>query len=180
MKQMKWLVAALVFVMLIPAAMGAALITRGSSELAVDGNLDFASSAGTDFVIGGRYAYFFWDRLSLGTKVAFSDNDEITTFGIGLVGEYNFTMSPEYRPLIGTDFVPFIGMAVDYRYVDVPEKDENAFVGGLEAGCKFFLTDSAAVALSLLGEVASEKIYPDDHKLKRADLMIRLGMRFYF
>ena len=80
-----------------------ALITQGSSELGVGGGLDFKSAVGTDVSLGVRYAYFFWDQISLGGTVGVADNDAATSFKVGGVGEYNFklptTTSPSSAPI---------------------------------------------------------------------------------
>lgn len=180
MNKTAWLAVGLAGILAVPAAFGAALVTEGSNEIAVGGALDFASAAGVDLNIRAKYAYFFWDRISLGGRVSLSDNDVADHFGAGLVGEYNFGLPEGYEPLFGTDLVPFVGGAVDYRHVKVFRESDDAVVFGLEAGVKFFLTDSAAVSLSLVGEWATEEIYADDDEATDLDLFLQLGMRFYF
>lgn len=157
-----------------------ALITQGSSELGVGGGLDFTSAVGTDIGLDIRYAYFFWDQISLGGVAGFGDNDAATSFKLGAVGEYNFKLSDQYRPIIGTDFVPFAGLGLSYQYVDIYHEHKNALVFTTEGGLKFFLTDSAAITLSAVFDLATAKIFPDDDKAKIWDLAFRLGMRFYF
>jgi hypothetical protein len=49
---------------------------------------------------------------------------------------------------------------------------------GGETGVKFFLTDSTAINLSLVGEWASEEIYADDLEATDLNLYAKLGMRF--
>lgn len=158
----------------------AGLITQGSSELGVGGGLDFASAVGTDVSIDVRYAYFFWDRISLGGVAGFGDNDATTAFKLGGIGEYNFKLPDNCQPLIGTDFVPFVGLGLAYQYVDIYHKHENALVFTAEGGAKFFLTDSAAILLSGVFDLATEEIFPDDDDAERWNFALRLGMRFYF
>lgn len=179
MKMTKWLAIALACG-LAGAAQGAALITQGSNEIAVSGKLDFDTEVGTDFDLAAKYAYFFWDRIALGARTVLGNNDAMNYFGIGLTGEYNFTLPEGYSPLFGTDLVPFLGCAVDYRHAKLFDETEGAVVFGLEGGVKFFLTDSTAIALSLIGELASEDIYADDLEATDKDLSLQLGMRFYF
>ena len=114
MKSMKWLAAGVAVCLCVPAALGGALLTQGSNEIGISGQLDTSGVAGTDFDLKGKYAYFFWDRASLGLRAAFGDNDWWSYIALGTTAEYNFTMSENYRPLIGTDFVPlFLGAAID-------------------------------------------------------------------
>ena len=158
----------------------AALITKGSSELGVGGNLDFKSAVGTDVSLGVRYAYFFWDQISLGGTVGFADNDAATSFKLGGVGEYNFKLSDNYQPVIGTDLVPFVGFGLSFQHVDIHHEKENALVFTTEAGLKFFLTDSAAVITSGIFDLATKDIFPDDDDANKWNFALNLGMRFYF
>ncbi len=160
-------------------ARGEALISEGSSELGVGGSLDFVGVNGTSVDLSLRYGYFFWDAISLGGVFGLYNDDDLTRFEFGAVGEYNFRLSDEYRPVVGTDFVPFIGASARYAYADM-DKNKSALLFGLEGGAKLFLTDSAALTLSLAGDLATEKIFPDDGDMQNWDLAIKLGMRFYF
>jgi len=180
MKSMKWLVVALVCSLVVPAAMGAALVTKGSNEIAIDGKLDFATEVGTAFDMRVKYAYFFWDRIALGARATMDNNDAMNHFGVGLTGEYNFVLPEGWRPLFGTDLVPYLGVGVDYRHAKLFDEKESAVVFGAEGGVKMFLTDSTAISLALVGELATEEIYADDLDATDKDLSLQVGMRFYF
>lgn len=180
MNKVKWLALVLVVIVTAPLARAEALISRGSNELGINGIMDFATFQGIETEIDLKYAYFFWDRISLGMKGKFYHNDAMHAYGFGVTGEYNFNLPAGYRPLFGTDLVPFIGASVDYRHAKLFNEKEDAFVFGAEGGAKFFLTDCTAITLSLVGELATEDIYDDDLKATNKDLSIRLGLRFYF
>jgi len=180
MKSIKWFVLALMCSVAVSSAMGSALVTKGSRELALSGIVDFDTASGTEVDMNIKYAYFFWNRTSLGLRTQFYDNDAVNAYGLGVTAEYNFTLPAKYRPLIGTDFVPFIGVAMDYRQAKLFDEKESAGVFSGEAGVKFFLTDSTAVTLSMVGELATEDIYVDDLDATDKNLGIHLGMRFYF
>jgi hypothetical protein len=181
MKSIKWVALVLALGMAVPGAMGAALMTKGSSELAMTGNLDFQSGEGTHFQFGAKYAYFLIDRLSLGTRFSFDDNEFDNYYSLGLSSEYNFQLPASIQPLFGTDLVPYLGAFVDYRRASFSGLgDESAAVLGGEGGLKFFLTDSMAFSLGLVGEWASEDIYVDGTELTALNLFLDLGMRFYF
>ena len=180
MKSMKWLAVALACGVAVPAAMGSALVTKGSSEIAVQGMMDFATFQGVETDLSAKYAYFFWDRIALGARGMVYDNDAVTHFGMGLTGEYNFNLPESVRPLFGTDLVPFLGLAVDYRHADLFDETESALIFGAETGVKFFLTESTAISLSLVGELATEDVYEDDYDATDKNLDLQIGMHFYF
>lgn len=181
MKKNGWLavLAAAVIGVAATGAQGAALIDEGSSELGVGGALDFVGVNGTSVDLSLRYGYFFWDQISIGGVFGLYNDDDLTRFEFGAVGEYNFRLDSEYRPLVGTDLVPFVGASLRYAYADMSE-NKSALLLGAEGGVKFFLTDSAAVILSMAGDLATEKIFPDDGDMQNWDLALKLGMRFYF
>lgn len=181
MKSIKWLALALAIGLAVPAAMGEALLTKSTSELGVGGRLNFNSGEGTAFRMDLNYAYFVIDRLSIGGRFSFADNEFDNFYSLGLSTEYNFGLPDSVKPLFGTDLVPFLGGYVDYRRASFSGlSDESAAVLGGETGVKFFLTDTMALALSLVGEWASEDIYVDDEELTDLTLFLDLGMRFYF
>jgi len=180
MKTTRILVMGMLAALTAAAAQGAALVTKGANELAAEGKLDFATAAGTDVKLELKYAYFIMDRVSVGAQGVLADNDAVSAYGIGLTAEYNFVLPAGYKPLFGTDLVPYLGIAVDYRHAKLFEESESAVVFGGEAGIKFFLTDTTALALGLVGEYATEEIYVDDLEATDKDLSLQLGMRFYF
>ena len=180
MKAMKWMLVLAAGLAMASSAFGAALIAKGANELTVAGSFDFATESGTRLDFGGRYAYFFWDRTAIGIQGAVFNNDAMHQFGIGGTVAYNFKLSEDFKPLFGTDFVPYVGGSVCYRHSRLFSEKENAFVFGGEAGAKFFLTDFTALTLSLVGELATEEIYADDLEATNKDLRMMLGMRFYF
>lgn len=183
MRSMQWMAvvaAAAAVCLCAPAAPGAALLTQGSNEIGLAGQLDTSGVAGTEFDGQIKYAYFFWNRTSLGLRASFGDNDWWSYFGIGATAEYNFSMPQGYRPLFGTDFVPlFIGAAVDLRSTKLEERETAAVFSG-EIGTKLFLTDSTAIALSMIGELGTDDIYYDEDEPTDKNLFFQLGLRFYF
>ena len=180
MKKSLFAALGLAAVLLAPAAFARALVTEGSQEIGVSGMLAFASEVGTQSALDLRYGYFVIDSLSLGGAAGFSDNDYSTNFRLGLVSEWNFTLSDDYAPLVGTDFVPFIGLGLGCQYADTDADDIFAGVLSGELGVKFFLSDDFAVTASCVGQLATDDIFMNDEKSSTADVSLRLGMRFYF
>ncbi len=180
MMKIKWMAMALGLGLVATGAQGSALVTQGANELAISGMVDFQSDMGVELDLNVRYAYFLIDRVAIGTKVLMYNNDTYNHFGLGLTGEYNFKLPQQFKPLFGTDLVPFLGGAVDFRHTRIYGSKESAVVFGGEGGVKFFLTDTAAVTTSVLGELATEDIFADDGEATNLDLRLLVGMRFYF
>ena len=179
MRKAKWILALAAALAAATAFGGSALVTQGANELAIQGGVDFVGPAGTSFDMGLKYAYFFLDGISLGTRVAAGNNRYANYVSLGLTGEVNFELPEGYEAMIGTDLVPYVGGAMDVRRVKAGGS-ETAVVFGGETGLKFFLTDTSAVNVALVGEMATKKIFWDDNKAIYWDLGIQVGMRFYF
>ena len=157
----KIILSALIALAIAAPAFARGLITQGSNELSLSGMIDPCTYQGTTIDLGARYGYFFWDYISIGPKASFLDNDYITSGSIGIVGEYNFALSDDYRPVIGTDFVPYAGLGLHLQFADLSEGSNTAGVLSLEGGLKFFLSDTAAVTTSVVGSLATDDVYPD-------------------
>lgn len=180
MNRMKWLALVLACGVAAPAARGAALVTKGSSQVSLSGILDFDTEDGSQSKLEVSYGYFFWDRISLGMRVMGSDDGNVQTGSIGVNGEYNFRLPAKWGPLFGTDLVPFLGAGVDYRHAEVFDDHQNSAVFTGEGGVKFFLTDSLAFVLSLVGELATDDIYADNDDSTNQNLYLKLSTGFYF
>jgi hypothetical protein len=176
----KILLSALLALAVAAPAFARGLITQGSNELSLSGAVDPCTSMGTTVDLGVRYGYFFWDYISLGPAFSFYNNDDVTSVGVGINGEYNFALSDDYRPVIGTDFVPYVGLGLHLQYSDLPKESNTAGVLALEGGLKFFLSDTAAVTTSVLGRLATDDVYADGSDSDSYDILVHLGMRFYF
>lgn len=176
----KILLSALLVLAVAAPAFARGLITQGSNELSLSGMIDPRSSQGTSIDLAARYGYFFWDYISVGAQGGFFDDDSVTSGSIGIVGEYNIPLSDDYQPLIGTDFVPYFGAGLHLMYADLSKESNTAGVLSLEAGLKFFLSDTAALTTSVVGSLATDDVYPNDDDCDSWDIHVNLGMRFYF
>ncbi len=155
------------------SAYAAEALYKGSSELGVQGNVEFESAVGTDVNVGFRGGHYIADGIQIGTFGSFSDNDVDTRWGVGVYGEYN---------VIGAGpVVPFVGLSGAYNRSEPSGlSNSDAFVLGGEAGTKYFLTGSTALTLSYLFEFASDDIFADNSNLKDTNHNILLGLRFHF
>lgn len=180
MKRDIFLFLVLIFLAFVPVAGATALLDKGSSELGVSGWIDFATADGTDVALDLRYAYFLVDRVGFGGILHTRDSRHSKICSLGGIVEYNFTLPEEWRPAIGTDLVPYLAGSVQYAYSDIYDFSEDAFVFRGDVGVKFFLTDTSALTLGLVGSWATEDIYEDDDEATDLDLQMQLGMRLYF
>lgn len=180
MKKLLFLLTALAIFGCAATAGATAMLDQGTSEMGIGGWLDFTSADGTEASLDMRYAYFLIDRLSLGGLFDTRLSRHSKFFAIGPVMEYNFGLPEGQRAAIGTDLVPYVGGSILFAYSKVYDFSEHAFVFQAEGGLKFFLTDTAAVALGLIGSLATDKVYADDDKPVSWNIALDLGMRLYF
>lgn len=169
----KLLVIALIAVF--AATTHAMFLEEGTSEISVSGLLDFDSANGTLMDLNLFYGYFFVDYLEVGVAGAYLDNDAVQVWALGPKAEYNFD--------IGYSVVPFVGGSLLIASTDFKDTDEGDTAGivGVEAGAKFFITEYAAISVALIGEMASEDLYPvKDGKSDNTDIRAELGMRIFF
>lgn len=150
-------------------------LEEGTSELSVSGLMDFETSNGTLLNVNLFYGYFFMDYLEIGMAGAYRDDDSVETWALGPKAEYNFD--------IGYSVVPFAGGHLQIAATDNKAADENHTAGilGIEGGAKFLITEYAALSLALVGEVATDDIYPAKHgETESTDVRLELGMRIFF
>ena len=150
-------------------------LEEGTSELSVSGLLDFESANGTLFNVNLFYGYFFMDYLEIGLAGSYLDDDAVQMWAVGPKAEYNFD--------IGYSVVPFVGGHLQIAATDNKDadKDNTAGIVGIEGGAKFFITEYAAISLALVGELATDDIYPaEDGDTESTDARVELGLRMFF
>lgn len=176
-------------VMLAAGGASAAMLNAGTSEFGVGGTLNFESAAGARLDLNTSYGYFFIDNLMVAGRFGVFNDNSYQGWDLGAKCEYNFDLGPDYEAIIGTDFVPYIGGALDFKQSNFKDLDEvegedskrNAVVFGIEGGVKFFLTESVAVSAALVYEAATAEIYArKDNEYGKTEGRLELGMRFYF
>ncbi len=149
------------------------LIGQGTRELAVQGDMQFASEVGTAFEIDLRLGQFVIHGVQVGILASVADNDIATQWGIGAFTEYNVDL--------GTELVPFAGLAAKYSYLDPDVGDSNdGAVFGAAAGVKYFFAENIAISLNYLFEWATDDVFRDKEEAEDTNHSIQLGMRFFF
>jgi outer membrane protein W len=150
-----------------------ASLKQGTQEIIIEGLFDPDTQFDQQIDLGVAYGYFIQDSLEVGAEAAYSDNDLVEEMGFGGFVEYNFDQ--------GTELVPFVGAGIAWANVDADDiESEDAVVGSVSAGAKYFLAENVAVALDVTYAQASEDIYSEDGgDLEDKDMTVNLGMRFY-
>lgn len=171
---MKKLLGILAFAACLAGWAQAQTLTAGNQELVVGGLLDPDTAADTQFDLSAKYGYFVADYLEVGGAAAISDNDAISSYGLGGFVEYNFDL--------GTEVVPYVGAGLGWLNVDydIVDEDNDALEFSGYGGVKYFIVQNIAISGELEFDWASEEIYLEDDDVADTNIQINLGMRFFF
>ena len=169
---------------------GAALL-QDTSELGVSGLLDFDTADGTLMDASLFYGYYVADYVEVGPILAFRNDDSRTEWAVGVQSEYDLDL--------GTEFVPFFGLGLEYTDVDdddVPTTtavettdgetlpsnsiSQSAFIMAGRVGAKYFITETVALSGQFEFDWASDDIYSDENGAENTNAKITLGLRFFF
>ena len=148
------------------------MLSGGTKELAVVGNFDPSTESDTNIELGVKAGLFIQDLLEVGGSAGFQDNDTVERWNVGTFAEYNLDL--------GSDWVPYIGLGLDFAQVDIGTTDENALIFGIEGGVKHFIAPNIAISVALELQAATDDIFPDDGDADSTNFDIDLGMRFFF
>ncbi len=154
----------------------AASLNQGTRELVVQGLFDVETTEDSQLDLTIKYGHFVLNYIELGAAFDFSDNDIVSSYGIGAFAEYNFDQ--------GTEVVPFVGASIGWGRstidTDVVDEENDAVVLGAEAGSKYFLAENIALAASGEFNWASADLYGEENDVSDTNIQLNLGMRFYF
>lgn len=170
---MKKLVALAMLATITAVKVDAAAIALGTQEIRASGGIDFESATGTDIRLDLGYGYFIADYLEVGGLFGIEDNDRATSLRLGGFAEYNIETE--------TNVIPFFGGQLRYIYADFDTGgSDSAIAFGGYGGAKFFITENLALTARLLIEFATEEIYIEEDKVNDTDIVIDLGLNYYF
>ena len=152
----------------------AATLSAETQELRLQGVIDPATLNGSEFDLNVSYGYFFQDNIQAGGRVSFVDNDDVSLLGLGAFVEYNVDT--------GGQIMPFAEFLASLANVDLEDAggSETAGIVELRAGAKYFLVENVALALAGVFAYATDKIFPDDEKVRDNDVFLELSLRCYF
>lgn len=152
----------------------AIILAPGTMETRLQGNIDPTSAAGTQIDVAFSYGYFMADNFQMGFRLSGSDNDIATQYGVGGFVEYNFDLGNE-------EWLPFIEAGIGLLHSDIEAIDNStAIVLTLSPGLKYFIAPNVCVAGALVGDAASDEVFPDDGELKTSDITVEFSIRFYY
>ena len=156
------------------------LLSKGTQELSVAGNIEFLDIDNVDYDINLSYGYFVRDGWLLGARVGGSDLLGTHRWDIGAYTEYNFNRDKKLVPYLGAG----VGVATvsydDNLETGTPLNDEDGTFVDVEAGIKWFLRPYMAISTSIAFQVATKDIYATDEELKDNITKLKIGMRYYF
>lgn len=144
----------------------------GDVELGVGGLYDLDTSDDTAAYLDLRLGYFLLDSIEIGVTMLNGTTREGERDRNGIFGEYNF--------VIGRQLTPFAGLGLEHAAPPVDSEDgKDARVMALFGGAKFLLTGSAALAVTMALEFATEPVLGPTGARKKSNKDIDLSFRLF-
>lgn len=151
----------------------APMLSEGTSEIGIQGSMDFDYADDYLFDFNGSYGYFVKDNWEIGGELDMSLSDNMEAYQFGVFTEYNFPT--------GSEWVPYIGAAAQYAYSEVRNHDDDAFNFQVAGGVKYFIHPQVAISAEVNYNMATEDIYANgDGKAQDDKTQLLFGTRFYF
>lgn len=172
---MKKLIATLAAVTLAGGAF-AANLDVGTKEVKASGTVDFDTVADTLIALDVGIGTFPIDNVEVGVEGLISDDDIVTTYGIGVFSDFFFPMDQYVIPYAGVNLA-LVGAEVD---LGPTNEDSTALQFGIDLGGAWFITEDLAVDTKLLFRVATDDIYAEQDGVENTDWRLVLGLRYFF
>ena len=156
-------------------------LDAGTKQLRIYGSWDNNHPLDYQLTLGGGFGFFIMDNLELGAVIGWESNDLSDTLEAGIVAEYNFTTGSPWVPFVKAGGL-YAGVELDDDVYNVSGRaDEDAFIGRLGGGVKYFFRDEIAIGLSVNYDLATEDLYPDDDgNMDNYNIQAVIGLEFYF
>jgi len=159
-------------------------IEQGTRELYVSAN----ANSGEAVSASVRYGYFVIDALQLGGMASAGFASLSSSLSAGAFVEYNFD--------VGTEAVPFVGVAVTHRTASHtttvhpdpmnPGAEEQvmtqttALVGRGTVGIKYFVAENLAISAGVYVDSADGEVFQSGGTPTTSDFGLSVGTRFFF
>jgi len=147
-------------------APGMPMIATGVQEFGLAGRLNWQDE--TVYNLNVSYGRFVTDNWLLGGRVGIDGVNSRAGYALGVFAEYNF--------LTGTQWVPFIGLGLDYNHLRGRDRSVDSLRVSGEFGVKYFMRPNMAVTASMTGFWDTDRL-PDGDDFGS---QINLGLRYYF
>ncbi len=155
-------------------------LDKGTHQIGVAGFYDNNTIQDYQLTLAGSYMYSVWDNIQLGSTFGYSSNDYATSGVISAVAVYNIQTDTAWVPFLQLG-LGWVGVDYDRDWGEFDGTDDNAWVGDIGGGVKYFLTNDVALALSVTYQKSSEKLYMDeDGNFEDDNVSTLLGLQFYF
>ena len=142
------------------------MLAPGVQELGLSGFLNWDDD--TVYALNISYGRFVTSNWLLGGQVGIDGVNSDAGYSIGGFAEYNF--------LTGSQWVPFIGLSLDYNHLETGSDSLDRLRAGLQFGVKYFMRPNMAITLAAGGAWNSDETPEGDDFQKQ----INLGLRYYF
>lgn len=155
-------------------------IDEGTIEVGTAMSLDFEGPAGTTYKGDLQGGYFLLDGVLTGGRLGFYTDDDSSSLSAHGVLEQHFETDTPWLPYVGASLgiMYYSSDTVDAEGKTSTESD-TALVLGAAGGVKFYITETAALDLSLNLAFATEDVYLADGEPDNVDIALKLGLRFF-
>jgi hypothetical protein len=148
----------------------AGTVEAGSAVL-----LDFEGANGMSISSDFLGGYFVVDGVLVGGTLGIYNDDALTLLSGFATVEQHFETDSPWLPYVGAK------LGIMHSAVEIGETSEDvtALAVGAVGGIKFYITEMAALDLSLNFVLASDDVFVADAEAESFDISIKGGLRFF-
>lgn len=165
------------------SVLSAHAVEVGTSEIGLSGSADFDKNVvtGSSTLIDteATYGYFVAENVEvLGVGAIIFTEDEVVAGQLGARSEYHFSDLTVLRS------VPFVGAGVSWLHTDstIGLQDQDTALFDFSVGIKYMLSDSVALAVRGVYEIATDDVFFDgeDQTFTDDNWGFDWGLRIFF